>query len=199
MSFTPNNEKIVIVDDQVEIVDQIDTTEYVVDFSKSTDINHHLIKLCNSLGLEYSDLFSLIAYETAGTFSAKITNPNSGARGLLQFTNSTSRKIRARDGRYLNNADELVAEYSTAIQQLEMPGLDSRYGGPVYQYFSKFGVPKNKRELYLSVFYPIAVNWPDSRILPKEVTDGNPGIVTVGDYVKMIERRIQLNNKVAYD
>lgn len=172
---------------------------YSVNIDNSNNHNYHINIMAESLGVSYSDLFSLIAFETGHTFDPNITNPFSGARGLIQFTNTTAKTIKGKDGRKLTSADDLIKEYPTVEDQLALPCGGNTDGGPVYQYLIRYHPFKSKRDLFLAVFHPLAINWPDDQILPKKITDINPGIVRVGDYLAMVESHVQFTDTPIYD
>ena len=182
------------IDDVVEVSQASDPN-----FESIDDHNHYIHLMADELGVEYSDLFSLIVFETAGTMDPKITNPHSGARGLLQFTNSTARTLKNRKGKYLSNAIALVNEYPTFKEQMELPTHENRHGGPVYQYLARSKPYANRRELFLTVFYPSAIKWSDDREFPPGVQKINPGIVTVGDYVAQVDNLVKFTEEKIYD
>lgn len=72
-------------------------------------------------------------------------------------------------------ADTLVARFPTAVSQLR---------GPVYQYLKKYAPFRTEQSLYLAVFYPAARTWPIEKQFSETIRRVNPGINTVGDYVR---------------
>lgn len=183
--------------DGVIVSDSFNNSDMIV--NAKHDINYYIRNMANELKVDYTDLFKIIAFETANTFRASIKNPYSGAVGLIQFTNSTARTLYDRKGKKLKSADALLAEYSTFSEQMELPSSSNTKGGPVYQYLSRFGAFKDRRHLYLAVFYPIAINMSDSDLLPEHVALLNPGIITVGDYCSSIDNMVRLSSKSEYD
>lgn len=119
-------------------------------------------------------LWGLIQFESGWNPLSK--NPGSSARGLIGFMDSTAR--------YMGFADssDLIYQYNT---------IESQLRGPVKQYLGKFSPFDNDQELYMSVFYPRARNWPESQEFPPKVQDANPGIVTVGDYLTFARRHAE--------
>lgn len=78
------------------------------------------------------------------------------------------------------SADTLVADYPTRVAQLN---------GPVYDYLKPWmPFSETPQNLYMSVFYPKARDWPPSTELPENVQDDNPGITTVQDYVDLVNK-----------
>ncbi len=129
-----------------------------------------LIQVSGKLGVKPESLAKLIIFESR--FKPWAKNPLSGAMGLIQFTNETAR------GMGYRGAYDLVSKYPTIIQQL-------RY--PVYEYLRRKKPFKNERDLFLSVFYPVGRNKPDWYILPAKARKLNPGIVTIGDYLRKVQ------------
>lgn len=119
-------------------------------------------------------LHNLISFETAGTFDPTIKNPNSSARGLIQFTDST-----ARDLGY-NSSLDLVSRNPTFSGQLS---------GPVVSYLKKYSPYGSRQALYMAVFYPKYMYELPSKEFPENVQAVNKGIKTIADYVSLVERR----------
>lgn len=130
-----------------------------------------LLNLSNVLGVKRDDLYQLINFESAG-WNPLARNKLSGARGLIQFTHSTARKMGFKD------ADDLVNKYPTIESQLEFP---------VYNYLKQFIPFSGKQSLYLSVFYPKYRNFPPMTEFNDTVKSQNPGIITVQDYIDFVE------------
>lgn len=119
-------------------------------------------------------LYNLMKFETAGTFNPQIKNPNSSARGMIQFIDKTARSLGYRDSLDLVN---------------KHPTQESQILGPVYQYLKQFKPFLNEQSLYMSVFYPAARQWPGNKEFPDHVQKVNPGIKTPRDYVNMVRRK----------
>lgn len=125
-----------------------------------------------SLGIDPMDLYNLIKFESNWNPQAK--NPNSSARGLIQFTDKTAQSLGYKDSL------DLVTKNKSIESQLYFP---------VLQYLSKFKPFPTKQSLYMSVFYPVARNWPLNKEFPDTVKKVNPGIVTVADYINKIDKK----------
>lgn len=123
-----------------------------------------------SLGIDPNDLFNLIQFESK--WNPKAKNPYSSARGLIQFTDKTAQSLGYKDSL------DLVTKNNSIESQLYFP---------VLQYLSKFKPFPTKQSLYMSVFYPVARNWPLNKQFPDTVKKVNPGIVTVADYINKID------------
>lgn len=127
------------------------------------------------MGVPVSWLDSLIAFESGWNPLAR--NKISGARGLIQFMPSTARTMG------YPNADAIIAKYPTAVSQLL---------GPVAAYFKlpgNTGPWPTKQSLYMTVFRPTARTASASMVFPADVRRDNPGIVTVQDYIDLVEGR----------
>jgi hypothetical protein len=131
--------------------------------------------LAGWLGVPVSWIDSLIRFESSWNPAAK--NKYTGARGLIQFMPATAKALGYKD------ADDLYNKNPTIEKQLL---------GPVAAYFK---LPGNKgpyptpQSLYMTVFYPAARSWTETKDFPANVRAVNPGIDTVGDYVAKVERR----------
>lgn len=126
------------------------------------------------LNVNWEWLYNLINFETAGTFSPSVKNPRSSARGLLQFRDSTARKMGFRDSL------DLVNKY---------PSFEGQMWGPVVQYLKPMRPFPTEQSLYMAVFRPVNRTSPLDTVFPENVQKVNPGIVTVGDYVSKVNRQ----------
>lgn len=122
------------------------------------------------LGADPASLDRLIQFESRWNPAAR--NPISGARGLIQFTNTTARSMG------YGNADALVQAHPSVISQLS---------GPVYRYLAPLAPFPTPQSLYMAVFYPKARAWSEDTPFPENVRKVNPGIVTVRDYIRKVE------------
>jgi len=125
--------------------------------------------VARELGIYPSWLNALITFESGGKPGAR--NPYSGARGLIQFTNTTAKELGYKD------ADDLYDKNPTDTSQLL---------GPVLKYLKKYAPFPTEQSLYMAVFYPAARAWPLEQQFPDTVKQLNPGIVTVNDYVNKV-------------
>lgn len=119
-------------------------------------------------------LDTLIRFESNWNPLAK--NNLSGARGLIQFTDTTARELG-----YVN-ADDIIKKHPTAESQLM---------GPVLKYFTLPGKKPpypTEQSFFMSVFYPAARQWPVGTIFPESVRKLNPGITTVKDYINKVKK-----------
>lgn len=120
-------------------------------------------------------LYNLIRFESHLDPLAR--NKISGARGLIQFLHSTAKGMGFKD------ADDLVSKY---------PDFASQIRGPVYTYLKKYLPFPTEQSLYMAVFYPVARTWPIDKAFPPNVQKVNPGIVTVHDYVKKVNKNFSV-------
>lgn len=127
------------------------------------------------LGVAYEDLFNLINFESG--FNPQAKNPNSSARGLIQFIDSTAKQLG------FNDSLDLVTKYPTITDQLPI----------VERYLQQFKPFDGKQSLYLAVFYPKYRNVAPDTLFPENVRKVNPGINTPADYIKFVERKKKLN------
>lgn len=126
------------------------------------------------LGVEPDWLNRLIDFESGWDPQRIASNPDSTAKGLIQFIDSTAQHLG-----YENSAD-LIAREPTIIKQLQ---------GPVYRYLAQFAPFPTAQSLYMSVFYPPARDWPPDQEFSERIQQYNPGIRTVADYVNKVEGR----------
>lgn len=121
-------------------------------------------------------LADLINYETAGTWSPAIQNPNSSATGLIQFIESTA-------GRLGTTTAALAG--MTAVQQMAFVHI---YFDAVYQ---THGPLSAESDLYMAVFYPAAIGKGLDYAFGAAVTAVNASNTT-RDYVEAVRRKSQL-------
>lgn len=126
------------------------------------------------LGVAYQDLYNLIKFESG--FNPQAKNPNSSARGLIQFIDSTAKSLG-----YKDSAD-LVSKHPTISSQLPV----------VEQYLKQFAPFSGKQSLYMSVFYPKYRNVSPDTPFPENVQKVNPGIKTPQDYMDKIDGKKKL-------
>lgn len=137
----------------------------------SSEVQSKIVEISAGLGINPDDLTKLINFESG--FNPQAKNPYSSARGLIQFIDST-----AQDLGFADSLD-LVTQHPTIIDQLQI----------VYEYLSRFYPFKNQQDLYMSVFYPKYRKVDPETVFPDSIQSVNPGIVTVQDYVDLVNRR----------
>lgn len=126
-----------------------------------------------SLGINPQDLIKLINFESGWNPTAR--NKISGARGLIQFMDSTAR------GMGFASADDIINKF---------PDVESQLRGPVLKYLSQYKPFSSPypQSLYLSVFFPAYRYKSPDTAFSEIVRKQNPGINTVGDYVSFVDR-----------
>lgn len=126
------------------------------------------------LGVSYTDLYNLIAFESG--FDPMAKNPYSSAKGLIQFIDSTAR------GLGYQSSQDLITKHPTIQSQLPV----------VEKYLQQYVPFDGKQSLYLAVFYPkYRFVSPDVEF-PDSVKAVNPGINTPADYIELVERKKKL-------
>lgn len=126
-------------------------------------------------------LANLIDFETARTWSPSITNPTSGATGLIQFMPATARDLGTSTSALRSMSFRAQWRYVDAYLQRRMTsaaskGLYDRSSGQVTRRFTQ-------TDLFMMIFYPVAVGNPNYRF-PANVVRANNGIDTPKEYVK---------------
>jgi len=116
-------------------------------------------------------LKKVILFESRG--NPGIKNPNSSARGLIQFMNSSAREMGYKD------SEDLIKKHPTDVGQL---------AGPVYDYLKRYAPFPTEQSLYMAVFYPKYRYENPDRVFPRRVRKANPGIRKIQDYVDLVNR-----------
>lgn len=131
--------------------------------------------MANQVKVNPKDLYVLINYESK--WNPQAANPRSSAKGLIQFTDSTARKLG------YNSSYELIEQN---------PTIESQLLNPVLTYLKK-GMPyASTQELFMQVFYPKARKWALNVQFPDNVQRNNPGIKTPYDYLQRAYRASRL-------
>lgn len=125
--------------------------------------------MAGRLGVRPDDLMNLIKFESG--FNPKAKNPYSSARGLIQFTDSTAKRLGYKSSK------DLVKKNPSVKDQLPL----------VERYLSWYKPFTGKQSLYMAVFYPKARYWNKNKNFPANVRKVNPGISNPGDYVSKVE------------
>lgn len=125
--------------------DSIDAQKIDVSTIQDPDFQKKLEKVAAGLGVKSSDLIAVMKQESG--VKADAVNPKSGATGLIQFMPDTARRLGT-------TTDEL--RQMDPVQQLDY----------VYKYFKMTGVGDGTLgDLYMAVFMPKYVGYPDNFIL----------------------------------
>lgn len=138
-------------------------------------------KLATDLSIPVDDVFRVIEFETAGSWSPAIKNPGSTATGLIQFLESTAK------GLGTTTAD---LAGMTRAQQMEYVG---KYLEPYKGRIKNFG------DLYMAVHYPKAIGQSETYVMysqgsaeyaaNKNLDTNGDGTVTRGETVASVIAR----------
>lgn len=141
-------------------------------------LRNKLVEVANRLGANPQHLYDLIEFESK--WQPQIKNPNSSARGLIQFIDST-----AKDLGFLSSAD-LVSKNPTISEQLDI----------VERYLKKYApFHGSKQSLYMSVFYPKYRSVPIDTVFPSHVLKVNKPLKTPRDYIAFVDKRAGVTEK----
>lgn len=137
-------------------------------------VKNAVLALADHFDVQPSTIVGIIQNESS--WNPTIKNPNSSARGLIQFMDSTAKSLGFSGG-----SSELIAKYPDALSQLN---------GPVKRYYDQFAPYNNDEEFIIATFYPAWRKKSLDTVLPADVRKANPGITTIGDYVNRVKMRI---------
>lgn len=139
----------------------------------SSALASKIVSVANSLSIpDPGWLANLINFESAGTFDPSITN-SLGYTGLIQF------------------GVEAASDLGTTTANLRaMSAVDQM--DYVYEYLRRRLPITNTVDLYMAVFYPVAMGNPDYQF-PQRVIDANNGIDTPREYAARANRNSKLD------
>jgi hypothetical protein len=124
-----------------------------------------VVEVSNKLKINPSWLMMAINKETGGTFSPSIKNRTSSASGLIQFMEATANSL------------------GTTTAKLRAMSFNQQMDY-VYLYFKPYsGKLKSFYDVYLAIFFPVAIGKPDSWNFPNWVRNANKGLDTNKDGV----------------
>lgn len=136
----------------------VDAQKIDVSAIQDPDFKKKLEKIANDLGVKASDLLAIMKQES-GVNPSVYNKAGSGAVGLIQFMPDTARR--------LGTTTDQLAQMD-AVQQLDY----------VYKYFKMTGVGNGDLgDLYMAVFMPKYVGYPDHTILGRRGDSGFSGKV----------------------
>lgn len=139
-----------------------------------------LSDVARDVGTSTDLLNNLIQFESGWDPTIKNPDPRSSARGLIQFIDDTAIWLGYRDSL------DLVTQNPTVEKQLD---------GPVRNYLKRYGPYPTEQSLYMAVFYPRAMFWPEDQEFSEDVQDRNPGIRTPRDYIDKVNSVIGVKKK----
>jgi hypothetical protein len=146
--------------------------------TKSPQFLNKLVDVSNALGINPDWLATVISFESRGTFSPSVQNPQSHATGLIQFLSSTAKNM----GTTITDLANM-----TDIGQLDW----------VYKYLLPYkGRMRNLDDVYLAVFMPKHMGKSSDTVVAQAGTDAyeqnkgfdstDKGYFTVGDITSVI-------------
>lgn len=135
-------------------------------------------KASGNLGINPDHLLGVISFETVGTFSPAVKNPNGSATGLIQFLESTAKSL-----------GTTTAELRNMTREEQMVYVE--------KYLAPFkGRMKNLGDVYMAVHWPDGVGKDDSYVMyergskeyeaNKNLDLNNDGVVTRGDTLQRL-------------
>jgi hypothetical protein len=140
-----------------------------------------IAEVAQSLGVDPSWLDALINFESAGSYDPLKAGPiSTGARGLIQVTDSTAR-------------DFFKYQDSLELAQAH-PTFDDNMDNVVYPYlahYKKQAPYTTQQSLYMAVFYPAYRFVDPNKPFPENVQKSNSGIRTPLDYIKFVNSRVR--------
>lgn len=143
------------------------------------EVAEELVRIAERLGAEPFDLANLIHFESGWNPAAR--NTKSDASGLIQFIPSTAAKL----GTTTSKIRAMPALQQLALVEAYLRAAAAgRALRPAYR-------------LYMAVFYPAAMDWPEGTAFPASVQRANPGIKTPADYVRKATAKGKLPSTTA--
>jgi hypothetical protein len=149
--------------------------------------------IARRLGFNPNWLMALMNSETGGTFRSDTYNlAGSGAVGLIQFMPSTAQ--------WLGTSTAALASMSN-VEQLDWV---EKY---IVQWLQRFDMStvQNYNDLYLMIFYPVAIGKPDGWAFPSSIYSQNKGmdmnkdgVITIADFKAFIRKMIPANRLIEF-
>jgi hypothetical protein len=147
-----------VADDEEQDVRQIIAVRGIEETTEA--FRRKLLDVADALGIDVDHLAAVISFESAGTFDPTITNKQSGAVGLIQFTSVAAAEIGTTQA-------QLAA--MSAIEQLDAVRA---YYERVRELFPSSPI-ETATDVYLAVFSPAFIGAPDERVMYSQFSD-NP-------------------------
>lgn len=152
---------------------------YLIDEYKGSDrllFANKVKNIADRLGINPNWLMAVMHFESK--LNPKAVNPISKATGLIQFLPSTAVA-------YGTTVTEL--KNMTALRQLDF----------VESYLTGKPTMKSFLDVYLAVFYPVAINWSDTKQFPSNVVAQNPVFVKNGKITRATIKNV-LNSRYSF-
>lgn len=132
-----------------------------------------IISVSDTIGIKPNWLANVINFESIGG-DPRARNKLSNATGLIQFMPATARGL----------GTSIDALYNMTARE-QMFWVDA--------YFKPYrGRLNSQEDVYMAVFYPVAIGKPDAWTFPPKVEKWNPGISTPADYAQKANRNARL-------
>ena len=114
----------------------------------SPEFDKKLQQVADKLGISFNDLYKIIKFESAGSFSPGSHDPNNVSVGLIGFTEPTAKQL---------GTSKAELGQMSAVDQLDY----------VYRYYKMVGAQPgdNVGTLYMRTFLPAFVKSPDNTVL----------------------------------
>lgn len=137
--------------------DSVDAQKIDTTTIQDPDFKKKLEKVASALGVKSNDLLAIMKQESG--VNPQAVNPTSNARGLIQFMPDTARRLGT-------TVDDIYK--MDGVQQLDY----------VYKYFKMTGVGNGTLgDLYMAVFMPKYIGYPDDHVLGQYGAAGFSGKV----------------------
>ncbi len=157
-------------------------------------MNPALASTAAALGIPVEWLAAQVAAESGG--NPRAYNKSTGATGLIQWIPRTMKQfgflpsdVAARIPSTGALSEALKREVSAAFLA-RYPDFEHQARGPLLTYLKQYAPFPTKQSLYLAVFYPAYRNKPLETSFPDSVRAQNPGIDTVGAYVRFVDKKL---------
>jgi hypothetical protein len=131
--------------------------------------------IANQFGFPFEWLANLINFESAGTFNPAVQNRSTRATGLIQFMPKTATGLGTSVDRLAKMTFEQQLPY---VNQYLVNGFNKKLDE-----FGKVPETFNQTDLFMLIFYPVAVGKPNYSF-PSDVVAANGGIRTPMDYTQ---------------
>ena len=114
----------------------------------SPEFDKKLQQVADKLGISFNDLYKIIKFESAGSFSPSSHDPNNVSVGLIGFTEPTAKQL---------GTSKAKLGQMSAVDQLDY----------VYRYYKMVGAQPgdNVGTLYMRTFLPAFAKSPDNTVL----------------------------------
>lgn len=145
-----------------------------------------IVAAANEIGIKGRELAAIISFESNATFNPAVTNAL-GYTGLIQFGNDTAKQLGTTQDalRQMSFEEQMVyvAMYYEKIKSGDFIDVSTKKHVPA-------GPVSDLKNACMCVFYPLLRNEDESYVFSSAVQKANPGIKTIGDYVRYVERRV---------